>query len=210
MQSELKSFIVRKIHDIQIRRRGFTDYLNIPFDGHKPMPSSGNIVLRKCCEALESIGVKYQVTDGTALGFYREGGFIPYDTDLDIDILANGVDIKAIQELFENKLHMTIGRKMSYKGKIQQLAYYDVNEVIFDMIFWYQNGENCYMRYPESPLCILKTKYFENSYMYEFEGKKYPLHAPIEEWLVDRYGKDWKIPKKYEGDWRDDCHFFIK
>ena len=46
--------------------------------------------------------------------------------------------------------------------------------------------------------------------MYEFEGKKYPLHAPIEEWLADRYGKDWKIPKKYEGDWRDDCHFFIK
>lgn len=174
------------------------------------MPDSGHIVLRRCCEALESIGVKYQVTDGTALGFYREGGFIPYDTDIDIDILADGVNTEDIEDLFENKLHMVIGRKLLYKGKIQQLVYYNMDEVVFDMIFWYPDGENCYVRFPESPLCMLKKTYFENNYMYEFEGKEYPLHAPIEDWLVDRYGKEWNIPKKYEKDWIEDCKYFIK
>lgn len=208
--TKFKLFFIKIWYFIQTRRRGFSDYFYFPFEVHKPMPDSGHIVLRRCCEALESIGVKYQVTDGTALGFYREGGFIPYDTDIDIDILADGVNTEDIEDLFENKLHMVIGRKLLYKGKIQQLVYYNMDEVVFDMIFWYPDGENCYVRFPESPLCMLKKTYFENNYMYEFEGKEYPLHAPIEDWLVDRYGKEWNIPKKYEKDWIEDCKYFIK
>ena len=92
------------------------------------MPGSGNVVFRRCCEALESIGVKYQITDGTALGFYREGRFILYDTDFDVDILVDDVDINEIENLFENVLNITIGGKMSYKGKFQQLAYYNDDE----------------------------------------------------------------------------------
>ena len=124
----IKIFFISKWNAAHNKLRVFSDYLHIPFDGHKPMPSSGNVVLRRCYEALESIGVKYQITDGTALGFYREGRFIPYDTDLDVDILADDVDINEIENLFENVLNMTIGGKMSYKGKFQQLAYNDDEE----------------------------------------------------------------------------------
>lgn len=210
---QILKILKNMLYDVMIRInqkiRGYDDYFYFTFSTNKPMPASGNIVMKKCCEALEKLGVHYQVSDGTALGLYRQNGFIPHDNDLDVDILGDNVDIEAIQNCFEKELNMTLGRKMSYKGQIQQLTYYSDDEVIFDMIFWHVEGDRCVVRYPEAPKCVLKKKYFDNIYWFMFEGKEYPMHAPIEEWLVDRYGDDWNIPKNSKGDWREDSNFFV-
>ncbi|UVR45950.1 hypothetical protein NXV98_11720 [Bacteroides fragilis] len=44
---------------------------------------------------LSNAGICYRFTDGTALGLYREHGFIKHDNDIDLDIL-NIVDEKII------------------------------------------------------------------------------------------------------------------
>lgn len=192
--------------------RGYHDYFEFPFDVNKPMPKRGNIVMHECCEALEKSNIKYYITDGTALGLYRQNGFIPHDNDIDVDLDGDSCDFELIERIFTDELKMTLGRKVIYKGKIQQLIFYTDDEIIFDMVYWRKdNISHKYKVYfPESPACVLDSKYFGDAYWYLFEGKKYPLHAPIEEWLVDRYGLDWEVPKTEKGDWREDCNDFEK
>ena len=205
-------FLYRKFLMLYNQFRGYNDYFSFPFNVNNPMPSRGNMVMRECCEALEKNNIKYYITDGTALGLYRQNGFIPHDTDIDVDIDGNACDFALIERVFSEDLKMHLGRKMSYKGEIQQLVFYTDDEIIFDMVFWRKeaNKKKYKVHYPESPACVLDSKYFENVYFYEFEGKQYPLHAPIEEWLVSRYGKDWRIPKTQKGDWREECADFEK
>ncbi len=184
--------------------RGYDDTFEFPFDVNKPMPKGAEKVMQQCCLGLEKMNIRYFVTDGTALGLYRENRFIPHDNDIDVDIV-DADKLEQIEDYFENVLKMHLGRKLLYKGKIQQLIYYTDDEIIFDMVFWHKCKEGYEVRYPEfTPVCILKEEYVNNKHMYEFYGHEYPLHAPIEKWLLERYGEDWKVPKTEKGDWRED------
>lgn len=172
------------------------------------MPRGAEKVMRNCCETLEEMKITYFLTDGTALGLYREGKYIQHDTDIDVDIIGE-YDLYLIEKKFRDKLHMNLGRKLFYKNLLQQLVFYTDDEIIFDMVFWRKEGDYYYVNFPECEYrCKLHSKYFGEPYLYTFSGKTYPLHSRIEEWLVDRYGNDWNVPKTAKGDWREDCNYF--
>ena len=40
---------------------------------------------------------------------------------------------------------------------------------------------------------------------YDCYGYTFKLPSHLEEWLVKRFGEDWRIPKTYKGDWKQDC-----
>ena len=56
-------------------------------------------------------------------------------------------------------------------------------------------------------LFIVVNKFFkkENLGSFNFRGKQYPMPGAIEEWLEMRYGNDWRVPKTYKGDWKEEC-----
>ncbi len=160
--------------------------------------------MNRCCKIVEKCDFNYRLTDGTALGLYREGGFIKHDDDIDIDILnANKKHIK----LLRKELNMKVGREVLYNNQIQQIAFYDGEGFIFDVVFWYGNGDLIYNYCERGYERIQDTKFFKKEKLefIEFKGAKYPMPTPIEEWLEMRYGKDWKIPKTYKGDWKEEC-----
>ena len=43
-------------------------------------------MLAAVADAFESFGVEYMMSSGTLLGSYRHGGFIPWDSDIDLDV----------------------------------------------------------------------------------------------------------------------------
>ncbi len=192
-----------KFYRDKLLKRDFIEYHYFPFNSDKPMPKDGDKVMAKFCTLLEELNVKYRITDGTVLGLYREGKFISHDNDIDIDVL--GIDKWKIIDRTFKKEGMTLGRKAIYKGKIQQLVYYTKSEIIFDILFWYEKRGKVFNYSERNFERSQNIKFFDNLGKIEFKNKNYPVPAPIEPWLELRYGLDWKIPKTFKGDWKEEC-----
>ncbi len=183
---------------------GGTEFSYFPFDIHRPLPIEAIDAMNELCLLVESTGSFYRLTDGTFLGLYREGKFIDHDNDIDIDILG-GAEYEALhQKMIDNG--MILGRRVFKDGLIQQAAYYGSGLIIFDVLFWYEDAGEI-VNYSEPGYVRRQPKkYFLNLDAFNFNGRSYPIPSEPEEWLEMRYGKDWRIPKTYKGDWKDDCH----
>jgi phosphorylcholine metabolism protein LicD len=195
-------------HIKRILNVDFILFISIPFDFHKPMPKEGEAELVKVCLLLSGLSIKYRITDGTALGLYRDGNFIPHDTDLDFDILDFN-EIKAFKkEIF--RLGYKLGLVCIYKGKIQQLVFYNEQEIIIDFSFWVSMNNYIYVFQEKNYERKQHIKFFNNQTIISFHGNKYPIPGYIEEWLEIRYGNDWRIPKKYKVNWQEEINDMSK
>jgi len=184
----------------------FQEYHSFPFNPNQKLPDGAGEVMKECCEILKSLNLNYRISDGTILGIYRSGEFIAHDNDIDVEIIGDE-QVKEIEEKFQS-MGMTLGRKVIYKGKVQQIIYYTSDYVIFDIVIWHSKEDNQLYNYSERDYeRIQDAKYFQKDKLdfIEFEGENYPMPTPIEEWLEMRYGKDWKIPKTYKGNWKEEC-----
>ena len=185
--------------------RSFREYQFCTFDLLKPLPSNALDKLNFLLDAdvhFESLQIR--VSDGTLLGLVRDGCLIKHDNDIDFDVIWSKSAEKKISKLAKLK-KWTLIRKVVFHGRIQQLAYYDQDEVIFDFIFWVADERfcinfsepGCYRVMPSAFLTNLKDK--------EINGVCYQIPEKIEEWLIYRYGSDWKVPQFEKGDWKLDC-----
>lgn len=203
MKNRIK-ILMKKILFTFSFRKEFREYMAVYFD-KRALNAADVSKMDECCKAIESIGLVYRLTDGTALGLYRNGEFITHDDDVDIDVLEpTKENIRDIKAKFK---HMKVAREVYYQGKIQQLAYYDDDCYVFDIVFWYRSGDRV-LNYCERDFeRVQEYKFFEKNSLtkMEFSGREYPLAADVENWLVSRYGPDWKIPKTYKGDWKAEC-----
>lgn len=135
-------------------------------------------------------GYEWWVSVGTAIGFYRDGDFIPNDTDIDVGVRAQkGIVPPEVPD-------MTLIRETFYGDRITQRAYIDDNKCIFDIFFYYDDvedgrlitwSEGGKISKPNFGVKELDTKY-----------GKLPFLHPIEEYLEDRYG-DWTVKESKKG-----------
>ena len=147
---------------------------------------------------LEKNNVIHWITDGTLLGAIREKNFIGHDTDTDIgvlyssfnkdsydSILAEGFELKHVFGYHEDCLEMSFTR----------------DGVKTDLFFFYKEGQK--IRHSAFSN-ITKLGYNRVDYHYdEFDVKKrdflghffYMPEDPLK-FIVTKYGKDWKTPKK--------------
>lgn len=187
----------------------FCEFHHFPFDPMQPLGDSAYATMENCCGLLEEVGVKYRLTDGTALGLYRQGEFIGHDNDIDVDVFdVTQHQIKQLEKQFVSNGYR-IGRAAVYKGKIQQIIFYDDNDIIFDIVVWYKNNNEYLNNSERGYIRTQEIKYFESLTDWSYKGYKYQMPGFLDEWMVMRYGSDWKTPKTYKGDWKDDC-FDIK
>jgi phosphorylcholine metabolism protein LicD len=206
-------YLIRKIKHLLkyyldiLKNKKFIEFHSFPFDPNSKMPKGAEKVMKNSCKILSDLGVNFRIADGTILGLYRAGEFIAHDNDIDVEVFDDK-EVIDIQKSFK-EAGMTLGRKAIYNGKIQQLVYYTSDYIIFDIIVWHLNDKDGKLyNYSERDYeRIQDPKYFEKDKLefIEFRGAKYPIPTPIEEWLEMRYGNDWKIPKTYKGDWKDEC-----
>jgi phosphorylcholine metabolism protein LicD len=132
----------------------------------------------------------YWISAGTALGLYRDGDFIPSDTDIDIEMWAD--DEYKLPERF------SLYVKQDRDGKPGQRAYIDTkNNVIFDIYFYEKKGDKAVstlynrLNFP--------AEWFENKKKIKTKyGELYFPH-PIEDYLKYRYGETWKTPANKKG-----------
>jgi len=143
-------------------------------------------------EVLEGLKLRWCLSFGTALGFYRDKDFIPQDTDIDVVVLADdNTPIKDIIEAVEGKYRLI--RVVADGDRTMQTAFQGDDGFILDIIYLYRDGDDLYSHCEGG---TYRDKYKNFVFRRELETKygKMPIPGRIEDYLVDRYG-DWQTPK---------------
>lgn len=126
-------------------------------------------------------GYDWYLSFGTALGFHRDGDFIPEDSDIDISIIADKIDPEKIVDDF--KQYFFLLRLATRGNKIHQAAFQDQDGLIIDLQMFRKGISFC-----EGGRWEHKFKIKERETKY---GKFY-FPDPIEEYLENTYG-NWKV-----------------
>ena len=156
---------------------------------------------------LNKLDIKWWLSAGTILGIYRDGDFIPHDTDIDIgvegDHYNNKEKLNKLVSAFEDE-GFTMVRTTYYKKHPIQIAFIDKQNIIFDIFFYYPVFDK--MIAPCRVGSIVKpSSLFSTLGEIKFKGHTYYTPNNIEEYLIVRYGKNWNIPKTSKDPWYKDA-----
>ena len=136
--------------------------------------------------------VRYYLSEGTALGLYRNGDLIDWDDDIDIGMEESQYNIfveKCLPELINKGYYLTYYYHPSINGHIlgfnkdKQLI--DIENV--------KIGKWCISKFGK--LCDELLPHIQKISEIEWRGRKFPVPAE-ESYYIYLYGKDWRIPKK--------------
>ena len=148
-------------------------------------------VLFEAHSLLRSINVDSWLTDGTLLGYYREGDFISHDIDVDLGVRSVQWSPK-ILTLMESNDFETIRQE----GTIDNgLEYSFVKDgVCIDFFFFYSDGHRVWH---SAWLKGLQLKFYYPDFALkeiEFLGKKFKVPEDEEVFLKLKYGGGWRVP----------------
>tara|TARA_Y100000590_G_scaffold156139_1_gene179491 strand:+ start:3419 stop:4270 length:852 start_codon:yes stop_codon:yes gene_type:complete len=170
---------------------------------------NGIVLIKEAGLLLDSLDIRWWLTDGTLLGLYRDGKLMDYDEDIDLgcfiedynEEISNKFIAKGWNEIYRFGTH-DIGLEISlmkYNVKLDLFFFY--KEIEF---YWHGAWQELYksgklvgrnmIKYIYAPF-TLRTKSFN-----DFQAS---IPYPIEKYIITKYGTDWKQPIR-NWDWRFD------
>tara|TARA_Y100000034_G_C6830011_1_gene374575 strand:+ start:568 stop:1164 length:597 start_codon:yes stop_codon:yes gene_type:complete len=146
-------------------------------------------VLFEVDDLLRENDIYYFLSCGTALGFYRDGGFIPWDDEIDIDIFSE-IFVPRLQEIKDLFINAGYVARATYRGKTSKMSIFkDGIKVAFGAIYDNESGYRCDLKQK------FPSKFFDNPEDFLFNGRLFKMPGPLNEYLTFIYG-DWKTPIK--------------
>ena len=174
------------------------------------LEKNGDKVLKKIFEISEKENLKVWLEFGTLLGIVRNGGFIKYDTDIDLGFInQNNIDLKRILEKYG------IIRKFYWKvnGELSEERYTYLN-VGIDIFRFYMNNDKlatkCFVnKLDKQHVLEFSFTPFEKLIIYNETG--YLIPENYSTCIIEKYGEDWMIPNS---NWKIDdspaCKYLSK
>ena len=166
----------------------------------QPMETNNALaILGEAKKILDQLGVVFFLRQGTCLGAIRENGLIPWDDDLDLG------SVIGLHGFNEEQVDLVIleFKKLGFSTNLEKYQdYLDVTMMKSNIrIDWtcYRIVDDSIIHFPGVPIpvhLVMKLKEIE------FAGGSYLVPNPPEDYLLAKYGSNWKIPKKsgYEKD----------
>lgn len=162
-------------------------------------------------DVLDSLNIKFWLSDGTLLGFHRESDFISHDPDIDIGIFIEDWDDTALK-ILKNK-----NFKLKWQFGLEEcgLEYaIEKRDIKIDLFFFYKNlpkrnlyWHSAWVKVPNTPSSFRKMIRFvyEEFKLKEiiFLGTKFLAPDDVNKYIIQKYGNDWETPKPI-WDWAKD------
>ena len=173
--------------------------LGYVFDGKKSFLFSDK--LEYVTSTLDSINVDYWLAGGTLLGWYRDCGFIPHTTDLDIGLLSQQYDPRVKKSFLGNRKAALIV-EFGYPIDSYELRL-DSNNLQIDLFYFYDlNLTHQWCGYQEKRVKKRRILSKSNLCSCELFGRKHTIPCDVEKYLNEEYGTNlWRTPKKNNYAW---------
>jgi hypothetical protein len=162
-------------------------------------------------EALNALSIPWFLTHGTALMYWRSKNFISDDMDIGVfyeDLRASNLNEKDFLTIMEKKFHFQLshsygqidhGQEWTFSCPKSQInidifVFYPYNETNSSFAYWAAsyNGLCNEMIYEKCRWTFSKF----NLTTFEMYERKFNIVSL--EFIIERYGKDYMIPKKYD------------
>jgi len=149
-------------------------------------------------EILKKSQIELFLSDGTALGAIRDGGFISWDHDIDLRVAATNWDFSIFEEFKRHGFRCikSINLK-AYRGLPS-------GSVIFKQGIRMDIGLNYYYPpedivaflagRPSLPGSLQPARFYRGDHFVDFLGIKARIQYPPEEYAERIYGATWRIP----------------
>lgn len=149
-------------------------------------------VLTEAYNILLNIGVESWLTDGTLLGFYREGDFIGHDGDVDLGVKAKNWKEDILPSMKSNDFEV-----IRIEGAVENGLEYSFkkNGVSIDLFFFYEDQEQVWH---SAWLKGIQLKFAYPKFgvkTVNFLGEKFNAPENEEQYLRIKYGEGWNIPQ---------------
>ena len=141
-------------------------------------------ILDEVSYILEKYNIFFWLSEGTALGVFRDNDLIDHDDDVDISFRSE------YYQIFKDKVIPEL-KNLGYYIKNVGNVYYVMNKnIILDIDILFKN-DICVAKYFQP---VELEPHIKDFYIKEFRGHKYNL--PKESYYEHLYGKDYMIPFK--------------
>ncbi|MDD2850480.1 MAG: hypothetical protein PHY09_01085 [Desulfuromonadaceae bacterium] len=175
--------------------------------GVKPLPKEtlkkeeALLLLNDARHIFKSLGKQMWLTDGTLLGYFREGEFLSHDFDVDVGAFidefsqqlvnafkAAGFELKRVYGTIDCGLELTLEK----------------HGVKMDIFFFYRDGQTLWhgaWRRVEKQRNLIRYRYepFEFKKV-DFLGHEFEIPADTLKYVCTKYGEGWATPEK-SWDW---------
>lgn len=153
-------------------------------------------LLARTARVLERMGIEWWLTDGTLLGFVREGGFIGHDIDVDIGLHARDYSPELVRALKDEGLEIygrygepDDGLELTLRSRWLYLPGTSI-----DLFFFYEEGDFMWhAAYYKGLQLRYRYPRFETT-SFELRGVEYKVPDPPRRFLAHKYGRNWERP----------------
>ncbi|XP_032621734.1 ribitol-5-phosphate transferase FKTN isoform X2 [Chelonoidis abingdonii] len=150
---------------------------------------------------LNNLGVRFWLSSGTCLGWYRQCNIIPYSKDVDLGVFIQDYKSDIIPAF--QKAGLPLKHKFGKVEDSLELSFQGEDDVKLDIFFFYEDGDHIWNGGTQAK-SGKKFKYlFPKFTLCWTEFVELKVHVPCEtlRYVEANYGKDWKVPVKV-WDWK--------
>ena len=170
---------------------------------------NGIALIKEAGLLLESCNMKWWITDGTLLGLYREGKLMGDDDDIDLACFIEDYNENFMSKFISkgwNEMYRFGNNNIGLEISLMK------NNIKLDLFFFYKEKEyywhGAWQELYKSGKLVGRNmiKYIYSPFILQttsFKCFQTITPYPIEEYIVNKYGTDWKKPIK-GWDWRFD------
>jgi len=143
-------------------------------------------------DACRELDIPYCLIYGTCLGFYRDGGYISSDSDIDVKVIYTNHDSSPLRQALMAR-GFTPHPASPYEDK-----HYRKHNILLEVVELQRDGPDYIIK---SYIPHVDGFRFDSFDTVTYRNRSYKVPHPVESYLAFQFGEGWETPMTRE-EWR--------